>query len=86
MIIEHIFGTIKRKWGYGFTDLRGLKKVNGEFALIMTVLNVPSTSLEYLIYCRKSENGNLTTTKCFWLKIKLFLAFLEVYWAIEAYS
>jgi radical SAM protein with 4Fe4S-binding SPASM domain len=36
---EHIFGTIKRKWGYIFTDLRGLPKVNGEIALIMTVYN-----------------------------------------------
>jgi transposase len=39
-INEHIFGTIKRKWGFSYTDLRGLKKVNGEFALIMTVYNI----------------------------------------------
>jgi len=39
-INEHIFGTIKRKWGYSYTDLRGLKKVNGEFALILTVYNI----------------------------------------------
>ena len=37
---EHIFGTIKRKWGYNHTNLMGLKKVNGEFALIMTVYNM----------------------------------------------
>ncbi len=37
---EHIFGTIKRKWGYSYTNLKGLKKVNGEFALIMTVYNL----------------------------------------------
>ena len=37
---EHIFGTIKRKWGYNHTNLKGLKKVNGEFALIMTVYNM----------------------------------------------
>ena len=43
MIIEHIFGTVKRKWGYGYTDLRGLEKVNGEFALIMTVYNLRRT-------------------------------------------
>jgi radical SAM protein with 4Fe4S-binding SPASM domain len=35
-INEHIFGTIKRKWGYNHTNLKGLKKVNGEMALIMT--------------------------------------------------
>jgi transposase len=39
-INEHIFGTIKRQWGYNHTNLRGLKKVNGEMALIMTVYNL----------------------------------------------
>jgi len=39
-INEHIFGTIKRQWGYNHTNLRSLKKVNGEFALIMTVYNM----------------------------------------------
>jgi transposase len=38
-INEHIFGTIKRQWGYHYTNLMGLKKVNGELALIMTVYN-----------------------------------------------
>jgi hypothetical protein len=37
---EHIFGTIKRQWGYNHTNLRGLAKVNGEMALIMTVYNM----------------------------------------------
>ncbi len=37
---EHIFGNIKRQWGYNHTNLRGLAKVNGEFALIMTVYNI----------------------------------------------
>jgi hypothetical protein len=26
---EHIFGTIKRVWGFNHTNLKGLKKVNG---------------------------------------------------------
>lgn len=39
-INEHIFGTIKRGWSYGHTNLRGLEKVNGEYALIMTVYNM----------------------------------------------
>ena len=39
-INEHIFGTIKRQWGYNHTNLRGLEKVNGEMALIMTVYNM----------------------------------------------
>ena len=38
-INEHIFGTIKRKWGYNHTNLIGLEKVNGEMALIFTVYN-----------------------------------------------
>ncbi len=39
-INEHIFGTIKRQWGYNHTNLTGLSKVNGEMALIMTVYNM----------------------------------------------
>jgi transposase len=39
-INEHIFGTVKRQWGYNHTNLRGLEKVNGEMALIMTVYNM----------------------------------------------
>lgn len=37
---EHIFGTIKRKWGYSYTDLNGLEKVNGEHSLICLVYNI----------------------------------------------
>lgn len=39
-INEHIFGTIKRQWGYNHTNLSGLVKVNGEHALIMLVYNI----------------------------------------------
>lgn len=39
-INEHIFGTIKRKWSYYYTDLIGLEKVNGEYSLIMLVYNM----------------------------------------------
>ena len=39
-INEHIFGTIKRKWGYNHTNLKGLAKVNGEFSFIMLVYNL----------------------------------------------
>lgn len=39
-INEHIFGTCKRQWNYYYTNLRGLKKVNGEMALVMTVYNL----------------------------------------------
>lgn len=39
-INEHIFGTIKRQWGYNHTNLIGLEKVNGEHSLIMLVYNI----------------------------------------------
>lgn len=39
-INEHIFGTIKRKWSYYYTDLRGLDKVNGEHSFICLVYNL----------------------------------------------
>jgi transposase len=38
-IIEHPFGTIKRSWGYSYTLLKGIKKVNGEMAIIFTMYN-----------------------------------------------
>lgn len=39
-IIEPVFGTIKRSWGYTYTLLKGLKKVNGEMGIIFTVYNI----------------------------------------------
>jgi hypothetical protein len=39
-IIEHIFGTIKRSWGYTYTLLKGMEKVNGEMAIIFTMYNM----------------------------------------------
>jgi hypothetical protein len=42
-INEHIFGTIKRKWNYDYTDLRGIEKVNGEHSLIALVYNLRRT-------------------------------------------
>jgi transposase len=42
-INEHIFGTIKRQWGYNHTNLTGLDKVNGEHSLIMLVYNIKRT-------------------------------------------
>ena len=38
-IIEHIFGTIKRQWGYDHILLKGLRKNEGEFGLIYLVYN-----------------------------------------------
>jgi hypothetical protein len=39
-IIEHIFGTTKRAWGYTYTLLKGKEKVEGEFSIIYTVYNL----------------------------------------------
>ncbi len=37
---EHIFGTIKRQWGYDHILLKGLRKNDGEFGLIYLVYNL----------------------------------------------
>ena len=39
-IVEHPFGTIKRAWGYTYTLLKGLKKVDGEMGIIFTAYNL----------------------------------------------
>jgi transposase len=39
-MIEHPFGTIKRSWGYTYTLMKGIKKVNGEIAIIFTMYNI----------------------------------------------
>jgi transposase len=40
LISEHVFGTIKRSWGYTYTLLKSLEKVNGEMAIIFTMYNL----------------------------------------------
>ena len=42
-ICEHPFGTIKRQWGYTYTLMKGLQKVNAEMNLIMLVYNIKRT-------------------------------------------
>ncbi len=39
-IIEHIFGTIKKSWGYEQLLLRGLKKIASEAALMNVSYNI----------------------------------------------
>jgi transposase len=39
-IVEHPFGTIKRSWGYTYSRLKSLKKINGEFGLIFLCYNI----------------------------------------------
>jgi len=42
-ICEHPFGSIKRQWGYTYTLLKGLQKVDGEMNLIMFCYNFMRT-------------------------------------------
>ena len=71
-INEHIFGTIKRQWNYYYTNLRGLKKVNGEHSLIMLVYNIKRTinilGMEDLL--EKLKNWTPNYDKIAWLRIK----------------
>ena len=80
-INEHIFGTIKRKWGYNYTDLIGLEKVNGEHSLIMLVYNIKRSinilGVPDLIAKLKTWNSPYKRKVLFFIKttyIKLLLA------------
>lgn len=81
-INEHIFGTIKRQWGYNHTNLIGLEKVNGEHSLIMLVYNIKRSinilGVTELIAKLKKWNPPYKAKGLFLLKteyIKLQLAF-----------
>ncbi len=39
-IVEHPFGTIKRQWGFNYTLLKGLQKVDAEFGLVFLSYNL----------------------------------------------
>ena len=71
-INEHIFGTIKRKWGYNYTDLIGLEKVNGEHSLIMLVYNIKRSinilGVPELIAKLKKWNSPYKAKVLLWLK------------------
>jgi transposase len=77
-INEHIFGTIKRQWGYNHTNLRGLKKVNGEFALIMTVYNMKRSmnilGMETILEKIKNWKPNYKGMTLLYQKVNLFNA------------
>jgi transposase len=81
-INEHIFGTIKRQWGYNHTNLTGLEKVNGEHSLIMLVYNIKRSinilGVPDLIAKLKKWNSPYKTKVLFLLKtehLKLNIAF-----------
>ena len=83
-INEHIFGTIKRQWGYNHTNLTGLEKVGGEHSLIMLVYNIKRSinilGITELIFKLQKWNSPykaklLFCSKTTCLKAKLDLAF-----------
>jgi len=83
-INEHIFGTIKRQWGYNHTNLTGLEKVNGEHSLIMLVYNIKRSinilGVPDLIVKIKSWNAKYPTKGFVVIKmtyLKLFYPFIE---------
>ena len=83
-INEHIFGTIKRQWGYNHTNLTGLEKVNGEHSLIMLVYNIKRSinilGVPELIAKLKKWNSPYKAKGCFGFKtiyFKLYSAFFE---------
>jgi transposase len=85
-INEHIFGTIKRKWGYNYTNLIGLEKVNAEHSLIMLVYNIKRSinilGVPELIAKLKKWNSPykakvLVLLKMRYLKLKLDLFFYQ---------
>ncbi|WP_369753638.1 IS1182 family transposase [Flavobacterium sp. WC2409] len=83
-INEHIFGTIKRQWGYNHTNLTGLEKVNGEHSLIMLVYNIKRSinilGVPDLITKLKKWNSPYKAKVLLWLKtnyLRLKLAFVS---------
>ncbi len=73
-IIEHIFGTIKRQWGYDHILLKGLRKNDGEFGLIYLVYNLRRI-INILGVARVKK----------WIKKKIFLI-LNILHSIEPYD
>ena len=75
-INEHIFGTIKRQWGYNHTNLTGVEKVNGEHSLIMLVYNIKRTinilGIPDLIDKIKNWNAKYPPKGCAFIKTTFF--------------
>lgn len=86
-INEHIFGTIKRKWGYFYTNLKGLEKVNGEHSLICLVYNIKRSNniLGFDTLMEKLKNWQIdysriaiSLIKYAYLELKYAIIFLEL--------
>lgn len=86
-INEHIFGTIKRQWGYNHTNLTGLEKVNGEHSLIMLVYNikrsinilgVPDLIAKIKIWNAKYPTKGFALTKTTYFKLESAFFFSQM--------
>ena len=75
-IVEHPFGTIKRQWGYSYTLLKGLRKVNGEMNLIMLCYNIRRT-FTILGFEKLLQRINTWTPDYSKVLCSYFLAFIE---------
>ena len=76
-IVEHPFGTIKRAWGFHYTLLRTIPKVEGELALIFTCYNLRRSMS---IFGLKSLIERLEAVVCpFFADLGLFLSPLAVF-------
>jgi transposase len=89
-ICEHPFGTIKRQWGYTYTLMKGLKKVNGEMNLIMLVYNIKRTlsiiGFEKMLQAIQAWNPDYCKIHSHYLykRIILYLASLqEMFFSIQ---
>jgi transposase len=84
MINEHIFGTIKRQWGYNYTNLRGLLKVSGEHSLICLVYNIKRTinilGIEKLLEAIKKWQPNYKGIVFLFSKQHHFKPFYGIYY------
>lgn len=82
-INEHIFGTIKRQWGYNHTNLSGLEKVNGEHSLIMLVYNIKRTinilGVPELIAKLKKWKSPYKVKACFYFKTTYFKLYADYF-------
>lgn len=86
-IVEHPFGTIKRAWGYTYTLLKGLEKVDGEMGLIFTVYNlrraVSILSVPELLKLLKSKGRAWFAYFYLILGVESNLSTESIFWARE---
>jgi hypothetical protein len=71
-IVEHPFGVLKRQWGTYFTLLRGIEKVNAEFAIVCACYNIRRSvsilGVKDLINKLKNAKNNQNLIKTYFFK------------------